>query len=254
MSGVSTPMGLTVLRWPAQVRPRVVEPNLSYSNAITVNPYNGVTQTQEYDSAAHTVAVTVESLRGESLSEMRAFLAQLRGVANRFVMGVYPCRYAPNALGAPNRVTQLRLSVDSTTITVDRTDITCDQTLVKYETAFAVNRCPDVVTIEGTLYLNSNQVPLRVGNYISFDDASAWRHLHLVVGMVHDLPTGLCTLTVEPPMRILPTPVTVMQVHNPSAIWMMGDDAQGMLRVADKFASVTFEARAALPFALSLGA
>ena len=49
------------------------------------------------------------------------------------------------------------------------------------------------------------RAPLQVGSYISWDDASGWRHLHTVTAMTHTVSTGAAVLTVAPPMRALPT-------------------------------------------------
>jgi hypothetical protein len=185
---------------------------------------------------------------------LRAFFGKLRGGAGRFYFPAYPCRYAPPAMYQPERVTIIPLTADSGTITADTTLITADATTIQFETTFGVSTCPDNETIVGTLWLNSRRAPLEVGGYISWDDASGTRHLHLLVGLEHNTGTGLATLTVEPPMRDVPTPATPMHVHAPSAILGLVDDGQGALREAARLSTFTLEAVQRFPLNITVPA
>lgn len=243
-----TTSGVPLHAWPRTLRPSDVTLHLGYNTSTFTSPFTRTTQTTELPGALHELAFSLPALGAAQQREARAFVATLRGQAGRFVFPVYgTCRYAPAAMYAAERVTIIPLTADCDTITADSTLITADATTVQYETTFGVTDCPDSVTINGTLWLNSNRAPLQVGGWLSWDDETGWRHLHIVTGMTHDATTGDCTLTVEPPMRAQPTAETPIHVHAPSGVFRLTGDGEGALRQAGPLASTTISAVQAFP-------
>jgi hypothetical protein len=188
---------------------------------------------------------------GVVLDGFEAFIARLRGGAGRFLFPAYSCRYSPPAIGQPERVTMIPLTTDNTFITCDSTVITADMTEIQMESVFTVSSCPDTVTIIGTLWFNSRRHPVGLNSWISWDDATDWRHLHKIVDLEHDVTTGAATLTVEPPMRALPTPSTPMHVHAPSGVFQLNDDAQGHSRRSGRQTSFSISAQQSFPVAVT---
>jgi hypothetical protein len=242
-----TTTGVPVLAWPAQVKPSEFTPHLRFNTSGFTSPYTRTTQTTELPGALWEIEANFPPLKSTQVPAMRALFASLRGQAGRFHFPVYACRYAPPAMYGVERITLLPLTADNTYITADTTTITADATHVQMEPVFGVSACPDAVTIVGTLWLNSRRAPLQVGSWISWDDATGWRQLHIVTGLNHNATTGAATLTVEPPMRALPTPATPMHVYAPSAIFKLVDDGQGALRQAGRLTSFTLAIQQAHP-------
>lgn len=246
-----TTTGVALHPWPRTVKPAEIGLHLRYNTSSFTSPFTRTTQTTELPGALHQLEASFPSVQKTQVGELRAFFATLRGSAGRFIFPAHPCRYAPPAMYAAERVTLMPLTADDTHITADTTLITADATHVAYEAQFGVSSCPDSVTIIGTLWLNSRRAPLQVGSYISWDDATGWRHLHVVTDMDLNTATGYTALTVEPPMRALPTPATPMHVHAPSGVFMLADDGQGALRMAATLASFSLAATQAFPLQVS---
>ena len=246
-----TTLGVPVHQWPAQVKPAEVSIHLRFNTSSFTSPYTRTTQTTELPGALHEAEANFPALRSDQVPVVRGFVATLRGQAGRFHFPVYPCRYAPPAMYAAERITLLPLTADNTHITADSTQITADATHVAMEPLFTVSACPDSSTITGTLWLNSRRAPLQVGSWISWDDATGWRQLHIVTELQHNATTGAATLTVEPPMRERPTPSTPMHVYAPSAIFRLVDDGQGALRRAGRLSSFTLALQQAHPLQVS---
>ena len=192
-----TTLGVPVHQWPTQVKPSEVTIHLRFNTSTFTSPYTRTTQTTELPGALHEADASFPAVRAALVPELRAFFATLRGQAGRFHFPIYGCRYAPPAMYAAERVTLLPLTADNTYITADSTEITADATVVAMEPLFTVSACPDAITITGTLWLNSRRAPLQVGSWISWDDATGWRQLHIVTGLEHNVTTGAATLTVE---------------------------------------------------------
>lgn len=242
-----TTAGVTVHHWPRSVRPAQVAIAVRYNTSSFASPFTRTTQTTELPGALHTATVDAPALAPAAARDARAFLASLRGQAGRFVLGVYPCRYAPPGAGGADRNTTIPLTADFTTLTGDTTLVTADATTIRLETTFTVTSAPNSTTLHGTLWANSARAPLQVGSYLSFDDASGWRHLHTVTAMTHTVSTGAAVLTVAPPMRALPGPSTPMHVHAPSGIFMLTGDDAAVLRPDGTRHSLTVDAVQAHP-------
>lgn len=243
-----TARGLPVQPLPFFLKPAESALNIQAHTSVFSSPFTRTTQTVDLPGALWVLEATFPPVYDPAkVDELRAWSAKLRGRAGRFLFPAYACRYAPPLAGMPERVTMIPLCVDTTDITADSTLITADATRIQMETTFTVDDCPDNLTIVGTLWLNSRRAPLRVGSYIAWDDADDWRHLHVVVDLVHDVTTGAATLTVEPPMRALPTPATPIHVHAPAGIFQLSDDAAAALRQAGRMVSFSLSATQSYP-------
>jgi hypothetical protein len=243
-----TARGLPLQIWPNQIKPSEIRLHITARSGVFTSPYTGTTQTVSWPGALIMLDASFPPVRsGAVLSEFRAFVARLRGRAGRFIFPVYSCRYAPPAPLQPERVTLLNLTADNTYITADSTLVRADATRIRMESVFTVSTAPNSTTLTGTLWFNSRMYPVGVGSWISWDDASGWRHCHMVVDMDHNATTGAATLTLEPPMRSLPGPATPVHVHAPGAVFMLSDDGQGAISQAGQLSSFSISGVQSFP-------
>lgn len=253
MPATYTARGLPVQRLPVWLKPGEIALNIQAHTSVFTSPFTRTTQTVDLPGALFSYEASFPPVtRPEHISELRAASARSRGRAGRWLLPAYHCRYAPPLAGLPERVTWLDLRSDNTFITADSTLLRADATRVQMESVFTVTSCPDNVTINGTLWFNSHRHKLGPGSFIAWDDADQWRHLHIVVDMVHNQTTGAATLTVEPPMRELPMPSTPMHVHAPAGIFQLTDDAAAALRQSGR--TVAFSLSAVQSFPLEVTA
>lgn len=245
--------------WPiAKLRPAdITLPHLRFNTQKFTSPFTGNTQTAQWPGALWEVSANFPPMvKGGATSELHAFITSLRGSGGRFLFPVYSCRYAPAAPLQADRVTLIPFRVDTTKVTADTTAHTADATQIQYETVFTVDACPDVLTINGHLMLNSGQAPLHVGSFLSWDesrDGQFWtRHTHEVIAIDYEPTTGATILTVEPAMAFLPTSATPIHVHAPSIVVSMVDDTQAVIRKAGQQASFGFAAIQSHPTSITI--
>jgi hypothetical protein len=243
-----TARGLPVQSLPTWLKPTDVALNINAHTSVFSSPFTRTTQTVDLPGALFSYEATFPPItRPEHINDLRAASARSRGRAGRWLLPAYACRYAPPLAGLPERNTPLDLTADNTYITADTTLIKASATRVQMESVFTVASAPDNVTLIGTLWLNSRRHPLTLGSYIAWDDADDWRHLHIVVDMVHDVTTGDATLTLEPPMRALPGPSTPIHVHAPAGIFQLTDDVAADLRQSGRMVSFSLSAVQSFP-------
>lgn len=245
-----TTSGAPIYTWPQNIKPSDISMPLRFNTSTFTSPFTRNTQTVELPGALFNLSAAFPPVKPAVAAMLRAFFGRLRGASGRFYFPAYACRYAPPAMYQPERVTIIPLSVDSVGITCDRTNITIDATQIQYETQFGVSTTPDAETIVGTLWLNSGRAPLAEGSYISWDDATGWRHMHLITSFLRV--DAAVTIKVEPPMRALPTPATPMHVHAPSAVFGLADDGQGALSQAGQLSSFAVEAVQRFPLSITV--
>jgi hypothetical protein len=245
-----TARGLPIEKWPTGLKSVDQTFHLLANTSTFSSPFTRNTQTVDLAGALFDVQASYPPIDGKKLGEFRAFVAKLRGQAGRFIFPAYCCRYAPPDVLQPERVTILPFTVDTTKFSADTTEITADTTEIQMETVFTVTSSLDNVTINGFLFLNSRRYPLEIGSYISWDDPTGWRHLHIVTDMTNT--SGSTTLTVEPPMRYLPISSTAMHVHSPSGIFKLADDGQGAIRKAMNKGSFTIAAMQTFPLEVTV--
>lgn len=245
-----TARGLPVQALPYFLKPAEIALNIRAHTSVFSSPFTRTTQTVDLPGALWMLEAAFPPLRSEAnVRELRAWSAQLRGRAGRFLFPAYCCRYAPPLAGMPDRVTWLPLTADNDdgNITADNVEITADADRMQMETVFTVTDAPDTTHIDGVLLFNSRQYMLQIGSWIAWDDADDWRHLHMVVDMDYNPITFEATLTVEPPMRELPTPATLMHVHAPAGIFQLTEDAAADLRQAGRLVSFNLSAVQSYP-------
>ncbi len=248
MATLYTARGLPVQPLPSFLKPTDIAVNIAAHTSVFSSPYTNTTQTVDLPGALFAWEATFAPVQNPAhIGELRAASARSRGRAGRWLLPVYTCRYAPPLAGMPERVTWLDLTADNTIITADNTHIRASATRVQMETTFTVSSSPDKLTITGTLWFNSQRHPLRLGSWIAFDDASNWRHLHVVTGLTHNPTTGAATLTVEPPMRAQPKRSTPIHVHAPAGIFQLTDDMGAALRQQGRAVSFSLSAVQSFP-------
>lgn len=222
-----------VLPWPAVLRPTDMTLQLQFHTSSFTSPFTRTSQTQELPGAIFRLAASFPISFGDKTDITRSWFAKLRGAAGRFYWPANGTDFNIPTAYAAETVHFVGLDVSTTHVTADRIDITIDSTQIAYAPVFTPDGLStDRTRITGTLWLNSNQRPLKEGAYVSFDDAQGWRHLHIVVALEHDASTGATAIVVEPPMRSMPTASTAIHVVNPSGVFRLNDDEQGAIRLS----------------------
>ena len=245
-----TARGLPVQSWPHQLKPTEIALNIRAHTSVFSSPFTRTTQTVDLPGALWMLEANFPPIRAaDTVRELRAWTARLRGRAGRFLFPAYTCRYAPPLAGLPERQTWFPLTADNADgyLTADNAGLTADATRMQMETTFTLLDTIGATQLRGVLLFNSRRHPLGIGSYIAWDDAEDWRHLHMVVGMDLDPVTNIAVLDVEPPMRALPTPSTPIHVHAPAGIFQLTDDAAADLRQAGRLVSITLSAVQSFP-------
>lgn len=236
--------------WPAMLKPSEVTLQLQFQTSSFASPFTRTSQTQELPGALFRLIVTFPPAVGEKVDLTRSWLAKLRGAAGRFYWPANNTNFRIPSAYAAETVNYVALDVSTDRINVDRTDITVDADSIVYEPVFTADGLStDRTRITGTLWANSNQVQLKEGQYLSFDDAQGWRHLHIIVELQINPLTGAALIVVEPPMRAMPTAFTPIHIMNPSGVFRLTDDDQGAMRISPGFIADlgTIEAVQAFP-------
>ncbi len=219
--------------WPATLKPSDMTLQLQFHTTSFASPFTRTMQTQELPGALFRLTASFPPMMLERVAPARAWMAKLRGSAGRFYWPANGTNFTIPSAYAAETVHYIPLDASSVGVTADRTDITIDATQIGYAPVFTPDGLStDRTRLTGTLWLQSNQFPLKEGSYISFDDAQGWRHLHIIVGIEFDEDTGKSTVVVEPPMRSMPTPMTAIHVLNPSGVFKLNDDEQGAMRLS----------------------
>ncbi len=247
----------TILPWPHTVRPNSVTLYPQANVSAFVSPFTRTVQTAELPGALFQLQATFPPLKEAAAGEARALIARLRGRAGRFYFPVSRCSFAVPEAYRGERVIRIALTADQTGVTADRTDITIDATQIQLESLFVPDDAGSsaATRLPGTLYIHSHQRPLKVGQYVSWDDADGWRHLHLVVGLEWvNRATGQIVLTLEPPMRARPTSGTPVHITYPSGVFMFTADDIGQLTMGAGrlHTGLTLSAQQAFPLSITV--
>jgi hypothetical protein len=248
MPVIYTARGLQVQRLPGWLKPADIALNIMAHTSVFASPFTRTTQTVDLPGALFAYEASFAPIYNpDQIKELRAVSARSRGRAGRWLLPAYSCRYAPPLAGLPERLTWLDLRADNTVITADSTLIRADATRVQMETVFIFAGATSSTRMGGYLYFNSRRHPLEVGGFIAFDDATGWRHLHIVVDIDHNVTTGQAWVVVEPPLRVLPTPTTPMHVHAPAGIFQLTEDAAADVRQQGRMVSFSLSALQSFP-------
>lgn len=217
--------------WPAILKPSDMTLQLQFHTSSFTSPFTRTSQTQALPGALFRLTATFPPSIGSKTDQTRAWMAKLRGATGRFYWPANGIDFNIPSAYAAETVHFVGLDVSTIDVTSDRTDITIDATQIAYWPVFTPDgESQDRTRITGTLWLNSNRVPLKPGAYVSFDDAEGWRHLHVVVDLIMGEGSSPDVIVVEPPMRAQPTSSTAIHVRNPSGIFRLNDDDQGAIR------------------------
>jgi hypothetical protein len=214
-------------KWPAELKPSSMALNQQSNTSRFSSPFTRTSQTQELPGGLFKLSADFPIVFGAKVGIARAWAAKLRGAAGRFYWPANGRDFNILDANAAQLIRWVPFSADLTVIKCDSTTVTIDADKIIYDPIFTPDGLSDDATaITGTLWLNSDRNPLEVGCFISFDDADEWRHLHIVVDIEHDPLSGAATLTVEPPMRAMPTSGTPIHTINPSGIFAAVNDDQ----------------------------
>jgi hypothetical protein len=210
------------------LRPSSISTPLAVSNVTHRSPISFTSQTFNNPGAMFGVSAQFPPLTQDQHKKANVFISKLRGEAGRFYFPMNCCAYGIPDTFSPERVTLVPFTVDTIEITVDSTRVTVDRTTIPYESFYASDGLStDPTVITGTLWINSGLSRLELDGYLSWDDTAGYRHLHHIVGI--DKVGGKTNITVEPPMRFIPTASTPIHVKAPSGIFKLTADNVGAL-------------------------
>lgn len=216
---------LPILSWPHDIQPNSRTLTLVTNTSRLTSPLSRTTQTQELPGARWTLRASFPSLDERQVKTLRAFIAKLKGSSGLFYFKA----------------------------TSDDTELVPQPTL-EYG---AIVMGPDVVkfghrtreTFQGEELLSmgweeaEGELVLEAGDYVSYDDFTGFRRLHVVTQDVYCEADGEATIPVEPPVRVqLPTNAR-LHIDRASGVFRLLDDEQCSVTVsADGTAMVTLEA------------
>lgn len=219
-----------VLKWPAALRISSHQLHLQSLTARFVSPLSRSVQTQELPGARFRLSFSLPPMRAEQSLALRAFLAKLRGGSGRFYFRAEVTAAEIPSAGAPEIGPTAPLTVDTSLLTADRSTITIDATTIPSPyPATATGNTANPSRIVGTTAQQVGTVMLQAGKHISFDGPSGWRRLHLLVEDAVVQTGGVVNFTVEPPLREFPAAGAPLHLANPTGIFQLVDDDQGLL-------------------------
>jgi hypothetical protein len=195
---------MTAIAWPTLTRtaPREVEWRLKSNTVAFQSPLSGAMQTVEFPGARWEVGFVLENLQEPDTALLRAFLARLRGRAGRFTLHNF-ARYTP------------RGSIAGTP-------------LVKGAAQTGTSLLIDGCTVGTTLL---------AGDFIGVNG-----ELKMVVADATADGSGEMTLTLEPPLRSSPADNAVITTAQPTATFMLTEDAFSVLTRPGLFSTVAINA------------
>lgn len=182
---------MTILTFPTIRRPSAGSYRLRGNTQTHTSPLDRTQQTLEMPGATWELTVGWESLNADDQRVMAAFLAQLRGAAGRFYYS--PAAWQPRraAGGGTPRVNGASQSGAS-------------------------------LVTDG--WSASVQV-MRAGDWLSYDDTTGRRRLHMVTADVSSNSSGQATLAITPPIRRAAANDALINVATPVGVFRLPDDA-----------------------------
>jgi hypothetical protein len=182
---------MTVLTFPTIRRPSSASYRLRGNTQTHRSPLDGTTQTLEMPGAVWELTVSWESLSTDDSRVLAAFLAQLRGAAGRFY-------YSP-AVWSPRRATGGGTPV--------------------------INGAAQSGAALVTDGWSASVQVMRAGDWLSYDDTTGRRRLHMVTADVSSSAGGAATLAITPPIRRADADNAAVEVAAPSGVFRLSDDA-----------------------------
>ncbi|MBU0752361.1 MAG: hypothetical protein KJ787_13895 [Gammaproteobacteria bacterium] len=182
---------MTAIAWPTLTRsaPRECEWRLKSNTVAFQSPLSGATQTVEFPGARWEVSFAMENLLEADTALLRAFMARLRGRAGRFTLHNF-ARPTPRG-------------------TISGTP------LVKGAGQSGTTLLIDGCTVGTTLL---------AGDFIGVNG-----ELKMVVADATADGSGEMTLTLEPPLRASPADNATITTNQPTATFMLSEDAFAVL-------------------------
>lgn len=181
---------MTILTFPTIRAPSGASYRLRGNTQSHVSPLDRTEQTLEMPGALWELTVRWDSLDEDDSRVLAAFMASLRGRAGRFYYS--PAGWSPRrAAGGGSPVLDGSSQAGSSLATRS--------------------------------WSNSVQV-MRAGDWLSYDDISGRRRLHMVTADVSSNGGGLAALPVTPPIRRAGPDGAVVEVAAPSGVFRLPDD------------------------------
>lgn len=195
---------MTTLTWPALSRtaPGACEWVLEANTQTFTSPLSRATQTVEMPGARWRVSFTLENLQEADTAKLNAFMAQLRGKAGRF----YLCNFARQMPRGTASGTPLVKGASQTGTTLALDGFTAGATLL-------------------------------AGDYFAVGG-----ELKIVVADAAADGSGEMSVTFEPPLRTSPADNAPVTLSQPSATFMLTDDAMRTLTRPGKFSDIAIDA------------
>jgi hypothetical protein len=196
---------VTVLSWPTGVEPRTRTLHRTGKSSAHVSPINRATQTQELVGGVWTGKAQFPPLDDEQQRVMRVFIPKLRGTSGFFDF----CAESTVAeIPAQPAGQNLDIVADGPRLAV--------QVSPRFLETHGWDDAP------GTLLIGASE-------HISYDDATGWRRLHVVVEDCFAQPTGLASMKVEPPVRHAVAPDGRLHLDCPNGIFKLASDEEGAI-------------------------
>ena len=195
---------MTTLAFPVlSVNPGTFEWRLESNTQILESPLTKAVQTIEQPGARWSATLGYINLIDPDVALLQAFLAQLRGMANRFTLANFE-RSTPRgiATGTPlvNGASQTGTSLNTKGWTASQTGI------------------------------------MKAGDYFTVNG-----ELKMMAADANSDGTGLATLVFEPPLRASPADNAALTVNSPTATFMLRDSKVGWPRHAPAFRNFTID-------------
>lgn len=194
-----------VLPWPTEVEPRTRTLHRTGKSNAHVSPLNRATQTQELVGGVWMCRAEFPPLNAAEQRWMRVFIAKLRGTAGFFY---FPAEstVAPIPVQPPGQ----------------GPDIVAEGPRLAVQTSPRILETQGWEEAPGTLLIAK-------GEHISYDDATGWRRLHLVVENCYAQPGGVASMKVEPPVRHAVTPDGRLHLACPNGIFKLASEEEGAI-------------------------
>lgn len=222
MSYVHNPR-VNVLPWPTGVEPRTRTLHRTGKSSAHVSPLNRATQTQELVGGVWKCSAEFPPLNDAEQRKMRVFTAKLRGSAGYF--------YFP---------------AESTVAAIPAQPPGQGPDIVAEGPRLALQSAPRVLESQGW-DAAPGRLLIAKGEHISYDDATGWRRLHVVVEDCYAQPGGLASMKVEPPVRHAVVPGGRLHLECPCGIFKLATEEEGAITQSPRSGEMSISMVEAFP-------
>ena len=182
---------MAILTFPTIRRPSGASYRLRGNTQTHTSPFDGTVQTLEQQGAVWEFSLTWESLNSDDQRVLAAFLASLRGRAER--ISYSPISWAPRRATGGGSPTISGASQSGSTLT--------------------------------TAGWSASVQVMRAGDWLSYADTSGRTRLHMVTADTSSNGSGVAALPITPPIRRAGANGAAVSVTAPSGVFMLSDDA-----------------------------